>query len=85
MIEKRLECVVVLPVDDGDVDGEVAERFGCMKASESCANDDNARASIFSGHFKGLRQFAHSTSLSSVWMPERALLVAILKPLRLAS
>ena len=42
LVEQRLEGVVVLAIDDGDVDGEVAQRLGGVKASESCTDDDHA-------------------------------------------
>jgi hypothetical protein len=70
LIKERLKRVMVLTINDSNLNREVMHRLGCVKASKSCTDDYDARASVLSGLLDGLRQFAHVTSLLSVWMPE---------------
>jgi hypothetical protein len=44
LIEQRLEGVVIAAVDEGDIDGQMGQGFGGMKAGKAAAYDDDARA-----------------------------------------
>ena len=50
LIEQRLEGVMILPVDDGDVHGRAGQRLGCVQAAEARSDDHHAMCSLI-GHF----------------------------------
>jgi hypothetical protein len=43
LIKKRLECVVVLAVDESDMNGSVAECLGGEQTTKAAADDDYMR------------------------------------------
>jgi hypothetical protein len=43
LVQQRLEQVVVLPIDEDDVGGRLAERVRREQAAEACADDDDFR------------------------------------------
>jgi hypothetical protein len=43
LIKQWLKDVMVAAVDEGDVDREVSEPFGCVEPGESATDDDDAR------------------------------------------
>ena len=43
LVEERLEGVVVLPVEKGDLDRSVSQSECCVESSESTADYDNTR------------------------------------------
>jgi hypothetical protein len=42
LIEQRLEEVIIVPVDDGEIDGRPRQRFGRRKAAKSRSHNDDA-------------------------------------------
>src|SRR5882762_5949990 len=42
LIEQRLEGVMILSINDGDVCGCAGQRLGCVQATEACSHDHDA-------------------------------------------
>ncbi len=49
LVEQRLEGVMIFAIDEGDIDGQVSERYGCVKAAKTSAHDHDTRPA--SGRF----------------------------------
>src|SRR6266511_1697068 len=44
LIEQRLEQMVIVAIDDGDVEGPLRQLLGSRQTAEPCSDDHNARA-----------------------------------------
>ncbi len=75
LVQQRLEEVVVVPVDQGDVDGRHRQRLGGEEAAEAAADDDDSMASVQaapSAPSSSRLRWSSSQSITSAGADERA-------------
>jgi hypothetical protein len=51
--------VVIAAVDDGDIDGQAGEAFGCMQTREAPADDDDTRTARRLLIVEGIAELGH--------------------------
>src|ERR1700734_3218359 len=64
LVKKRLKDVVVAAVNDGEIDGQFAQRAGCVDSCEASADDDDARTCAGNSGSGELAQSSSSPGLT---------------------
>ena len=74
LIEKRLEAMVILPVDDDNVDRNATQSLRGLDPAEPCADDDHAWSSdSFHGVVGGTRRIANAARAKPFYQPRNGL------------